>query len=159
MNYKVQFSKKGEKIGTYWTNINKEVKPRDYIQQIKIPGSDPSKYRRKNSKKMAKIGWKAHKDPQTAGIHPNEEEREEILQKVLEGIKEEDKLDGPEKETLGKPIEEHLIEIALKECANGSTSRINGIPYEYWKFLHRTKQENKKNPKYKNNQVINHCLQ
>ena len=60
---------------------------------------------------MAKIGWKAHKDLLAARIHPNEGEREEKLQKILERIKEEDKLDDPDKETLGKPIEEVQIEI------------------------------------------------
>ena len=67
-----------------------------------------------------------------------------MLQKILERIKEEDKLDDPDTETLGKPIEEEQIEIALKESANGSASGINGIPYEYWTTLHKPDKRTRK---------------
>ena len=55
MATKAQFDKKGETIGTYWTNINKKIKPRDSIHELKIPSINPPKCE-KNSKKMAEIG-------------------------------------------------------------------------------------------------------
>ena len=87
---------------------------------------------------MAEIGRKAHEDLLTDGLHPDEREREELLKKILDGINKEDKLDEPDKEALGEPISNELIELALKESANGSASGINRIPYEYWKFLNKT---------------------
>ena len=103
---------------------------------------------------MAEIGHKAHEDLLTDGLHLNKKEREELLKKILDGINEEDKLDEPEKEALGEPISNELIELALKESAYGSASGINGILYEYWKFLNKTKQENIGNQQYKNLNII-----
>lgn len=80
-------------------------------------------------------------------MDPNEDEREEILQNILTEIKEEDKLEGPAKENLSKPIDKELTEIAHKESENRSAARINGIPYE---FLHKVKQNDKKTQNSKN---------
>ena len=127
MATKVQCDKKGEKIGTYWTNINKKIKPRYLIYQLKIPGMNPPKFE-KDSKRMAIIAQKAHEDLLTSGLHPNKDEREITLQSILQGIREEDKLGKLAKETLDKSIDEGLTELALKESANGSAAGINGIP-------------------------------
>ena len=55
---------------------------------------------------------------------------------------------------LGEPISNELIELALKESENGSASGINRIPYEYWKFLNKTKQKNVGNQQYQNLNII-----
>ena len=87
---------------------------------------------------MAEIGRKAHEDLLTDGLHPDEREREELLKKIFDGINKEDKLDEPDKEALGEPISNELIELALKESENGSASGINRIPYDSRKFLNKT---------------------
>ena len=125
---KIQNEKRGGKISTYWTNINKNIKPRDIIQQLKIPGTNPTKSL-KRSKKMAKIGWKAHEDLLTASIHPDGEVRKEIMKQILEEIREEAKLGGEAKNSIGKLIEEKKVKTALKKSTNRSAVGINGIPY------------------------------
>ena len=65
-----------------------------------------------------------------------------------------DKLEESAKETLDKPTDKEITKMALKESANSSTARINRILYESRKFLHQTKQNNNKNPKYKDLNIV-----
>ena len=92
---------------------------------------------------MAEIGQRAHEDLLAAGLHPNKDEREEVIWDILKDFKIGARLKERVKESLGKPIEEELVEPTLKESTIRSATGVNGIPYEFWKVLHKTKQEDK----------------
>lgn len=150
---KIQNAKQGEKIGTYWVNNNKDVKPREYIQKLQIPESNPPKYETK-TERMAEIGRSAHEKLQSLGLHIDKDEREEIIVEILSDIQEEAKLQETEKESLGEDVDEDIIALALKESANGTAAGVNGLPYEYWKLLQKTKSEDKKSKKYEDLNII-----
>ena len=99
---------------------------------------------------MAEIGRRHHRNLLKAGIHPNEEEREQKIQEVLKAVKDESKLQTPTKNDLDSPIDEEGVKVALKESANGAAPGLDGIIYKYWKFLQGVKEEDKKRkePKY-----------
>ena len=92
---------------------------------------------------MAEIGRRHHENLLKAGIHPNKEEREQKIWEVLEAVKDKSKLQSPAKNALDSPIDEEGVKVALKESANGAAPGLDGIIYEYWKFLQGVKEEDK----------------
>src|ERR1700720_3923801 len=58
---KPHFDREGKAITKYWSNLNKENKPRDPIYSLKIPHSTPLEYTN-NPEKMADIGRQHHHD-------------------------------------------------------------------------------------------------
>jgi exonuclease III len=71
-NIAVRNRLEGETISKYWTQINKAKTPRDTIQALKYPESDPAKYE-KNSHKMAQIAQTYHENLQIVGLATGEE--------------------------------------------------------------------------------------
>ena len=132
--------KQGKKIGKYWFRVNKASKPREYLVRLKIPESNPPRYA-KRSDDMAEIGRRHHENLLKAGIHPNEEEREQKIQEVLEAMKDKSKLPDTMRNNLSTPIDEEGVRIALKESANSAAPGLDGIIYEYRKFLQRVSEE------------------
>ena len=141
--------KQGEKIGMYWSSLNKASKPREHLVRLKIPGLNLPRYTQR-SDKMAEIGRRHHENLLKAGIHLNKEEREQEIWEVLKVVKDESKLPSPAKDDLDSSIDEEGVKVALKESANGAAPGLDGIIYEYWKFLQGVKEEDKKRkePKY-----------
>ena len=131
---KAHFDREGEQTTKFWSNLNKENKPRDPVYSLKIPKSNPPEYT-KNPTKMADIGRQHHHDLLSEGLHDDVHEREEAIKAVLEEIDNDSKLPDVEKTKLGKQINEELITIALKHSANGASPRCDGIPYKFWKML------------------------
>ena len=99
---------------------------------------------------MAVIGRSHHKNLLKASIHPNEEEREQKIQEVLEAVKDKGKLLDSTKNNLDTLIDKEGVRIALKETANSTAPGLDSIIYEYWKFLQRANEEDMKRskPKY-----------
>ena len=65
-------------------------------------------------------------------------------------MKDESKLPDSTKKDQDTPIDKEGVKIALKESANGAAPGLDGIIYEYWKFLQNIKEEDekRKEPKY-----------
>lgn len=155
---KAKYKKLGEKVGGFWSNLNKAKKPKDPIYSLKKPSAHrdpemqepnepvanlPPQYE-KRSDRMAELARDAHEVLLTEGIHPDEEERQRITNEILKDIPEERKLPEYEKdEILGSEITEEDVDNALTHSANGSSPGINGLPYEYWKYLRSTRPKKK----------------
>ena len=78
---KARFDREGESITKYWSNLNKENKPRDPIYSLKIPHSTPPEYTN-NPEKMADIGRQHHHDLLSDGLHKDLYKREEATRAV-----------------------------------------------------------------------------
>ena len=78
---KAHFNREGESITKYWSNLNKENKPRDPIYSLKIPHSTPPEYTN-NPEKMADIGRQHHHDLLSDGLHKDLYEREEATRAI-----------------------------------------------------------------------------
>lgn len=155
---KAKYKKLGEKVGGFWSNLNKAKKPKDPIYSLKKPSAHrdpemqepnepvanlPPQYE-KRLDRMAELARDAHEVLLTEGIHPDEEERQRITNEILKDIPEERKLPEYEKdENLGSEITEEDVDNALTHSANGSSPGINGLPYEYWKYLRSTRPKKK----------------
>ena len=152
---KIQNMKQGEKIGMYWSSLNKTSKLREHLVRLKIPGLDLPRYAQR-SDKMAEIGRRHHKNLLKAGIHLNEEEGEQKIQEVLKAVKDESKLPTPAKDDLDSPIDKEGVKVALKEHANSAAPGLDGIICKYWKSLQGVKEEDKKRkePKYQGLNIV-----
>jgi hypothetical protein len=61
---KASWTAKGEKIAPYWMNVNKERKPKDYINRLQVKGTRPQAYKT-DSEKMAEIQQNHYNGVQT----------------------------------------------------------------------------------------------
>ncbi|KAE9409450.1 hypothetical protein BT96DRAFT_984527 [Gymnopus androsaceus JB14] len=94
-DHKVKHRLEGDTPTRYWSQANKETKPRDMIYALKKPGMTedehgvlPGNAYEKLSPQMANIGMIHHKNLQTAGIDPTKEtERDESTPAILELIR------------------------------------------------------------------------
>src|SRR5438552_10753501 len=140
-NVAVRNRLEGETNSKYWIQINKAKTPRDTIQALKYPDSDPVQYE-KNSERMAQIAQTYHNNLQTVGLatgeelqHTTEHALNNISRKVLPG----------DEQILSQPLQEEEIREALKKLALGKAAGMDGIPSELWKPLqecHETHQAN-----------------
>ena len=67
----------GEVLGGVWTAISKEKKPRDMIQRLTIPGSNPPQYEC-NTQRMAKLAKDYHERLQQDGLENNDKQNFEM---------------------------------------------------------------------------------
>ena len=122
----------GETLSKYWIQINKEKRPRDTMEQLRIPNTlnDTPLYE-KRSDKMAEIARKYHNNLQSAGISNVIEDRD--VRDVLDNLA--PKLSPAQKQGLSHFIKYHEIQQALKDLPSGKAAGIDGIPHEFWKTL------------------------
>ena len=126
-----QWVSKGEKISKYWSLVNKQKKPRDLIQRLQIPGTQPPRHTI-DSTEMAKIARDYHNKIQ---INLQSEQcpktlTELLTNEILNKIPEEQKLKNPNQSELNELIKENDIQQAIKAVKVESTVGIDGIPYE-----------------------------
>ncbi|KAF8494913.1 hypothetical protein F5888DRAFT_1635839 [Russula emetica] len=125
----------GEKPGGIWSVINKEKKPRDLIPRLQIPNTNLPQYER-SSTRMAELAKKYHDSLQNAGIEPETEERRgEQIQNTLTFIPESQQLEEPERTPLNQTAQQVHVGRAIKLSKKGSSTGIDGCPYELWKKL------------------------
>lgn len=126
----------GERLGGIWSAISKEKRPRDLILRLKVPGSSPTQYER-CTKRMAKLVRDFHENLQKDDeVHPwNEEERENILEEVLQEIPDSQRLPEPGHPTLSWNVEEEHIQRALELSKDDTAAGLDGCPNELWKML------------------------
>ena len=127
-----RYGLEGEEINRYWSEVNREVKPRDLVHELKVPESEPAKYK-KRSDKMANIVKTFFDDLQRQPYNVSIEEREVITEEVLTNVitHEEDM------SKLDEEINEEDVWAALRSMENGKATGLDGIPYDLYKALHR----------------------
>src|SRR5271156_502072 len=140
INTEVRNKLEGETISKYWSQINKEKAPRDTINFIKIPQSNPPKYET-NSQKMANLAKEYHDSLQSTDNPSTQEDYEQKIQDILNKMSP----ISTNMDTLNRPLQNSEIEQALKSSPNGKAAGLDGIPTELWKQMHeqyRKKGEN-----------------
>ena len=141
----------GEKMGGMWSALGKVKQPRNPIYRLKIPKSNPVKFEC-NSKKMAELARNHHENLQNEDINPNENQDEynRKLNNLLERIPEEQRLREPERTRMNERITEEQVSKALRAAKDGSTTGLDGCPYELWKALEKrhNKRRNRSEPSF-----------
>ncbi len=128
----------GERPTKYWTNINREAKPRDVMYSLEREGEtalDGSPVYETDSCKMAELARKHHTDLQRDGadVRPAEQ-REEDIQRVLGAINV--RLTAEQKSDMEGELTYEECELALRFSKPSSSPGLDGITYEVWKTLH-----------------------
>ncbi|KAJ3474750.1 hypothetical protein NLI96_g12277 [Meripilus lineatus] len=128
-----RYKLEGEMINKYWTNLNKEKKPRDIIYILRDSNANASEA--KTSKAMAELGKTFFDNLQLSGIDPDEDRtaRENTMKNQLKNI--ETKLSDESQNAMNRHISESEIETAIMSMENGKATGLDGIPYELWKRL------------------------
>ena len=125
----------GEKLGSIWSTLSKEKKPRDYIRRLKIPNTEPAQYER-NSHCMAKLARDYHENLQHADLGLVDRGEFEMSANILlEEIPPHQRLEEPRNSPLNWLATEAHTEKALHLAKNGSATGMDGCPYELWKTL------------------------
>ena len=135
-NLAAKLSHHGEKLGGIWSAINKQKKPRDTIQRLKIPNSSPAKYKC-DSVRMAELTKEYHNALQKKDIPPDAEDHEVRTSLILNEIPNRQTLCQCDLDALAmdRTLTKSQIEKALHLSKNSSATGLDGCPYELWKKL------------------------
>jgi hypothetical protein len=114
--------------------VNKSKTPRDAIYALEKPNTVPVKYETK-SKNMAELARNYHHNLLLAGLDMPPVMRETALSEVLASVHPGDTLLETDKVAMGSRLSEQDVLHALKSSKNGTSTGINGLPYELWKVL------------------------
>jgi hypothetical protein len=124
----------GETISKYWSEVNKSKASRDVIYALEIPNTNPIKYEIK-SKNMTELARNYHNHLLQAGLNTPPDERENIILEVLTKVLPEATLPNIESASISNRLSEQEVLEALKLSKNGTSTGVNGLPYELWKVL------------------------
>jgi exonuclease III len=124
----------GETISKYWSEVNKSKTPRDAIYALEKPNTLPVEYETK-SKNMAELARDYHHNLLLAGLDTPPAVRETATLEVLASVNPGSTLPETDKETMGNRLSEQDILHALESSKNGTSTGVNGLPYELWKAL------------------------
>jgi exonuclease III len=134
---KTSWMAKGEVVGPYWVKVNAEKKPRDLMNRLKRPDSNPPAYA-KTSTEMAQI----MRDHYDSVQRPPEDDtwldgaREDHIQSTLSEIPTAQKLNEEGRSNLDGMLTEEEVAEALKSMPGNRATGVDGIPYEIWKHFH-----------------------
>ena len=131
----------GERIGKTWSNRHKENKPRDTIKCLKIPNSE---HRTRESKEMAEIAAKHHRDIQHEDRDPRAQPDEDTLDEILQNVKRRTSEDS--RRLLAEQITEGEVREAMRKTTNEKAPGPDGIPIDLWKTLDDRFLASKDNP-------------
>ena len=140
-NVAAKYKLESETLSKSWINANKERRPRDTIQALRLP-TEPTDLPRftKRSSEMAELASTYHRNLQDDNLAHDvtEQEYEEILSHLTRRVSPQDK------NKLATYLTQDEIRQALRDLPDGKAAGIDGIPHELWKML-ATRYENKKN--------------
>ena len=128
----------GETISRYWTQINKNVKPRDVIYALRKPDvNGPEDIYEKSSDRMAELGRNYHENLQKEGnLNVDNPVREEDFKEPLRAVKTE--VAESQQGALKAKVTREEVELALKVSKNEKAAGIDGVTYELWKSINET---------------------
>ena len=139
----------GEKLGGAWSTINKDRKPRNMIRCLRVPHSNPPQFER-SSKRMAHLAKEYHDKLQQDDAPPEQADIEIDLARALDSIRITQRLRNPNASRLDQLLTEGQTKKALSLTKNGSTTGMDGCPYELWKALkkHFNESANTDQPRF-----------
>ena len=140
-NVAAKYKLESETLSKSWINANKERRPHDTIQALRLPTepANPPRFT-KHSSEMAELASMYHRNLQDDNLAHDvtEQEYEEILSHLTRWVSPQDK------NKLATYLTQDEIRQALRDLPDGKAAGIDGIPHELWKML-ATRYENKKN--------------
>ncbi|KAF5376091.1 hypothetical protein D9615_007753 [Tricholomella constricta] len=128
----------GETICRYWTQSNKEAKPRDMIYALKkeqaadAPADAPTLYE-KHSQKMADLAGEYHSKLQDECPQVEPALRQQKIDEVLGKIT--SHTSDNQKEILASTVSRQEVEDALKGSKSNTAAGLDGVTYEFFKAL------------------------
>ena len=122
------------RVSKYWSNVNKDKKPRDLFYALKKPNENGYETR---SDRMAELTRNYHEQLQFEDIRTNEPQRtrKENIEQALESATA--TLDEAEAELLRGKVTRGEIETALDNAGRGKATGLDGLPYEFWTKLRK----------------------
>lgn len=135
----------GETASKYWSNLNKDVQPREIIPGL-LEKNDVSGQERllTRSDKMAEHAGNFYDSLQEDGVDDTPLARPRIMREVLNNV--EKTFTHSDREELGADVVRDEVEAALTTCGLGKATGLDGIPYELWLAL---------NNRYKSDEATN----
>ena len=116
-----------------WAKSGKEKNARDAITELQTLDSPPDNPQYINrSSDMAGLAWNYYENLQQKDLHPSDT-RQEAIDNVLSKIN--ISLPEDEKEKLDQKISLEEVISTLKDLPNGKATGLDGLPYEFWKWL------------------------
>ncbi|KAF6758474.1 Endonuclease/exonuclease/phosphatase, partial [Ephemerocybe angulata] len=125
----------GETNSQYDYQLNRLQRPRDTIDSLQIPHTEPPQYTL-NSKQMAEIATQHHDSLQRSGDEDrpaNDPLTEARIEDALSVLK--PRVMGSMVDKLSEPISDDEIRNALKQVPNRKAPGLDGLPVELWKKL------------------------
>jgi hypothetical protein len=134
----------GECLGGIWSALSKTRKPKSHLQRLKIPNTNPAKYKTK-SRKMAELAKEYHERIQYRDLPPPDDRSwEEAIENTLKAIPGNQKFPNPNNSILNSGISSTFVNLALRSAKNGLATGLDGCPYELWKSLNHDYEEAQK---------------
>ena len=122
-----------ERPTAYWSQINKDPKPRDLFYSLRKPNTQPAEYVRR-SDLMAELARDYHDELQNLDVGgENDEGRREAIDEALRVT--EKRLSEDDARYLANNPSESDVEQAIRAAQTRKASGLDGIPYELWKAL------------------------
>ncbi|KAL1670891.1 Endonuclease/exonuclease/phosphatase, partial [Schizophyllum commune] len=122
----------GETLSTYWTQLNKDHKPREIMYRLRRPHTDAPSFATK-SKDMAELARNYHDDLQNEGLPENIHEWNEAIDDVKTYVKR--RISAEDKRMMAEYLTEDQVRAAVKVSPTNKAAGLDGIPSELWKAL------------------------
>src|SRR5258708_21098343 len=135
---RVNWCLKGERINKYWCAKGKEKKGRDMIMELQKLNSQTYTT---DSKEMANKMAAFHEEIQQIDLDPTGNPRTVIINDALKDLPH---INNEESTSLSDELTYGKIKQALKCSPNNKAPRLNGIPTEVYKTLHKRHIKNSK---------------
>ncbi|KAI9056338.1 DNase I-like protein, partial [Trametes sanguinea] len=134
----------GEKPTKYWTNLNKEKKPRDIIPALEyVQEVGGTKLYETNPAKMADLAKRHYDGIQCDGPEVTSgAQRERDVATALAHVK--SRVEGEQAARMAAPLTRDELEVALHEAKNGTAPGLDGIQYEVWKTMDARYREDRR---------------
>ncbi|KAH9928614.1 Endonuclease/exonuclease/phosphatase [Fomitopsis serialis] len=115
-----------ERVTKYWSEVNREKKPRDIIYNLRIPETTPPQFVNR-SNKMAKLARDYHERAQSVDIPGFSADLQAAeIRRILAGVRQ--TLDGGDLTVLQTGIYKDEVKRALKKSQSGRAPGVTDIP-------------------------------
>ncbi|TFY62965.1 hypothetical protein EVJ58_g3518 [Rhodofomes roseus] len=149
-----RYSLNAETLSKYWSAINKDKSPRDIIYSLRKP--DSQAYVRR-SDEMAELAKQYHDALQDLDTDTKEDNaRESATTASLGNIQ--SRLDWADKALLTSSINKDDIKDALRRAQPGKACGLDGIPYELWKGLPSSDDNDDDNDSFDSLSLLKHVF-
>ena len=145
-NTRAMISNHGEVLGSAWSGMNKDRRPRDVLSRLKIPNpQNPNATFERDSRRMAKLARDYHEFLQTKDIiiSENAPDWEGKISHTLNEVKDPQRMTPQDVAKTEWLITYPQVWKVLRLSKNGTATGLDGCPYELWEELDNRYKEAK----------------